>query len=300
LHTTVCKPLSLRAIELVLLCLLLSSTSGCGTRAVKSLGELAIVRGEIIKRFGEEDVDIHQNSFSDNTSIAITFINSSLNDKSQEEREKRAQETAQIVKAHHKSISQIDAIFVSFVRRITVFAVFHYSEALGTFGFDRDARSLKTSDETESPLSPTARYSEPENQTEVSLGGLQLEGVAGDGLTLVPHFKLAGDAIKKQSASPEAVGFDFASYGTKSKFPGLTRVRLIADEKVLFAEDGQFSTSRTRNDQVSEFLYLTVPYSTFRKMVAGNEVRIVLGDHDYKLERLQVFALRNMTAYVRN
>lgn len=299
MHTTVCKPRFSLALELVLLCLLLSSTSGCGTKVVKSLGELAIVRSEIIKKFGEEDVDIRQNSFPDSTSISIAFINSSLNDKPHEEREKRAQETAQIVKAHYKSISQINAIFVTFVRRTTRFAVFQYSEALGTFGFDRTARTLKPSDETESPLNPIARYSASQNQTEVSLGGIQLEGIAGDGVTLVPHFKLAGDANKKQSASPKAVGFDFASYGSKPRFPGLTRVKFIADEKVVFEEEGQFSTSRTRNDQVSEFLYTTMPYSTFRHLVSGNEIRIVLGDHNYKLEHLQLIALQNMTSYIR-
>lgn len=56
---------------------------GCGTAKElgKTLGELAVVRAELIKKFGEQDVNIRVNTFQNQTSISVAYVNSPLNQK---------------------------------------------------------------------------------------------------------------------------------------------------------------------------------------------------------------------------
>ena len=93
--------------------LLISSLLVCGCSTAKdlgkTLGELATVRAELIKKFGEQDVNVRANTFQNHTSISVVYVNSPLNQKTTEERAKRAQETAEVVRAAGR-VAGIDAI----------------------------------------------------------------------------------------------------------------------------------------------------------------------------------------------
>lgn len=284
---------------LILLCLLAWFAQGCGTKLGKTFSGLAGLQAEIVKKFGEEGVHVQENNFDASTFLVVTFINSSLNDKTEGLRAQRAKETAEIVKTRYSQISKIDQIWVNFVRQRTAFIVFHFSEGLASYGFDRDAKALRI-EKSRSPveaLSPGARYSPTQNQSEVSVS-LQLEGVEGAGVTMIPHFTVAGDANQKPSAPPETVTFDIAAYSPTRKFTHETKLTIVADNKTVFEKEVSFSSSRMADGQFGEFLYLTIPYQTFREICKGKEVTIAAGSESYTLKHEQLIAMRNMNAFV--
>lgn len=285
---------------LVMVCLI---ASGCdqAKQVGKTLGSLAQVRGEIIKKFGEDGVDVRLNSAAGNTTISITFINSALNNKAGAEREKRAQETAEIVKTQYSEIKSVTHILVYFMRAQTKFLVFHWNVVFDFHAFDNEAKPIDNRREVEpsEPLGASVVYSATKNQTDVSVGGLQLEGVAGNGLTMLPRFTVPGDTSKATPRAPANVTLDFASFAEKQSFPGVTKIELIGDDKIVFQTEGQFSTSRSNDGLVSEFLYLTIPYSKFQKLVASKEFSLKLGEKKYDLTDEQLQAVRSMTTYVK-
>ena len=286
------------------LALLLSSllAAGCAP-VVKSLGELSRLHAAIVKEYGEEDVGVNLNN---NTSLTITFINSPLNAKDTEERAKRAEQTAAFVKQHYPSINEIDEILVRFIRTETRYIVVHYSQSLGVFAFDKNAQPIgrypdgRRAGIPDNSLRPIARYSAQENQTNVMIASLQLEGNVNQGMAVSPHFIVPGDAtgVRRSSSLPNSVSFDFASYSEKSLFPGEPKISAIADGKVVFETSAQFSTSKSPDGLFSEVLYLQVPYPAFRRMTAGKKLTLMLGDREYELTTEQLKALRAMKEYV--
>ena len=290
-------------LSLVLVCLFANSCDQA-KQVGKTLGSLAQVRGEIIKKFGEDGVDVRVNSAGGDTTISITFINSVLNNKPDAEREKRAQETAEIVKTQYPEIKSVKQILVFFMRAQTKFLVFHWNVVFDFHAFDNEAKRLDTRPEVEpiepiEPLRSSVVYSPTKHQTDVSVEGLQLEGVAGYGLTMLPRFTVPGDTSKATPRAPANVTLDFASFAQKQSFPGVTKIELIGDDKIVFQTEGQFSTSRSNDGLVSEFLYLTIPYSKFQKLVASKEFSLKMGEKKYDLTDEQLQAVRSMTTYVK-
>lgn len=94
---------------------------GCSTAKDlgKTLGDLAMIRAELIKKFSEADVNLRVNTFQNRTSISVIYVNSPLNQKTTEERARRAQETAEIVRQLYPSIKNISEIWVGFMRVTT-------------------------------------------------------------------------------------------------------------------------------------------------------------------------------------
>ena len=94
---------------------------GCGTAKDlgKTLGELTVVRTELIKKFGEQDVDVRVNNFQHRTNFLVIYVNSPLNQKTAGERTKRSQETAEIVRGNYPSIKNVDEILVGFMNVTT-------------------------------------------------------------------------------------------------------------------------------------------------------------------------------------
>src|SRR5215210_676123 len=134
---------------------------GCSTAKElgKTMGDLAKVRAELIKKFGDQDVNLRVNTFQNQTTISVIYVNSRLNQKATEERAKRAQETAEIVRQHYSSIKNGSEIWVGFMRVTTRLVVFHWSEMLEARGFDNEARALR--DPSTAPLDsnqPVVRY----------------------------------------------------------------------------------------------------------------------------------------------
>jgi predicted small secreted protein len=275
---------------------------GCNTAKDlgKTLGDLATVRTELIKKFGEQDINLRANTFQNQTNISVVYVNSPLNQKRAEERAKRAQETAEIVRQRYPSIKNVSEIWVGFMRVTTRFVVFHWSEMLEAHGFDNEARALR--DPGTAPLDPNqpiVRYLAGQNKTDISSNGIQLEGTPEKGVFVVPHFLVAGDVNKARPKPPDEVSLDFAAFSEKPKFPNLTKIVFLSDEKIVYQTEGQFSTSKIADDMYSEFLYLKIPIAAFLKISSGSIVKIRLNKYEYTLTESQLLQIQQMSDYLR-
>ena len=268
----------------------------------RTLTDLGQVRAQIIKRFGEEDVNVHVNTFQGETTISVHFINSPLNTGREEDRTRRAQETADLVKQYYPSIKRVSAIWVAFARVTSRFVVFHWTEVLDVHGYDNEARPL--SDRNNAPLlsdpsKPNVRYTSNLNTTEISASGIQLEGSPENGVTMFTHFSVLGDANRLTPKPPKDVGLDFASYSTQPRFPNVTKIVFITDDHISHETEGQFSTSKLADGTFTEFLYLKVPAAAFIKITDGTSVKIKLANHEYRLSEIQVLQLQRMSDYIK-
>jgi hypothetical protein len=284
--------------RIFLAAVLLSSlfATGCIKEVAKTLGEIQTVHAELTKKFGD-DVYVNVNENGKSMIVTVSFINSALNEKPQEERFKRAAEAATVVKTHYKRIDKVNAIWVGFVRRKTRMLVFHHTEGLNFYPFDKEAKWIQPPpSETTNPgvvLGTTANYSANDNYSSVFANGIQLEGVPGkDGVTLLPNFKTTGDVNVKKGKPPKSVQFDFASYASTPRFEQTEPIVFIADGKSVLQTKGTFHG----ND--AQFCYLPVPYSAFRKMIAAKAVIIKVGAKVYALTPRQMGALQQMGDYV--
>lgn len=275
--------------------------SGCRTAKDlgKSLGELALVRAELIKKFGEQDVNVRVDTFQDLTRISVVYVNSLLNQKTAEERAKRAQETAEIVRQNYPSIKNVSEIWVGFMRVTTRLVVFHWNEMIDVVGFDNEARALRDHGEAPvDPSQPSVNYLERQNKTDIS-GNIQLEGTPEKGVTVLPHFSVAGNVNKTTPKAPDEVSLDFAAFSDKPKFPNITKIVFLVDNKVVYQTEGQFSTSKIAADMYSEFLYLKMPSAAFLKIASGNSVKIRLSEHEYTLTESNILQIQRMSDYLR-
>jgi len=287
------------------LCIVLTScllVYGCSTAKDlgKTLGNLATVRAELIKKYGEQDVNLRVNTFQNRTTLSVVYVNSPLNQKSTEERAERAQETAEIVKQQYPSIKNVGEIWVGFMRAKTRLVIFHWSEMLEAYGFDNEARALR--DRGIAPLDPSqpeVRYSASQNKTEISSSGIQLEGTTEKGVILVSHFSVAGNINKITPKPPDEVSLDFAAFSEKPKFPNITKLVFLSDNKIVYQTEGQFSTSKIAGETYTEFLYLKVPAAVFREISSGNTVTIKLNTHEYKLTESQHLQIQRMSDYLK-
>jgi hypothetical protein len=275
--------------------------AGSCKQVVQSLSDIAKLHAAIVKEYGEKDVFVNLHN---GTSLAITFINSPLNAKDTEERAKRAQQTALFVRQHFPSINQIHGIWVAFVRQETRFIVIHYATSLDVFAFDKDAQPLRpprehpASDNSDTGSRPYANYSPTLKQTEVKVRSLQLEGDLNYGLLVIPHYTVPGDVTGvKSSVLPRSVVFDFASYSEKSLFPGEPRITFLTDGKVVFDTAAQFSTSKGSDEKFFESLALEIPYAKFRRMIAGKNLILRIGDREYQFTDEQLQALQALNEY---
>ena len=275
---------------------------GCSTAkdVGKTLGDLAKVRAELIKKFGEEDVNLRANTFQNRTSISVTYVNSPLNQKTPGDRAKRAQETADIVKQHHPSIKNISEIWIGFMRVKTRLVVFNYSEMIDMYPFDNKAQALRDPGSAPTdPSQPAVRYLANQNKTEISGSNILLEGTPENGVTFIPHFSVAGDVNKFTPKPPNEVLLDFAAYSEKPKFPNVTKIVFLSDNNVAYQTEGQFSTSKIAADMYSEFLYLKAPTAAFLKITSGKTITIKLNEHEYTLRERHVLQMQRMSDYLK-
>ena len=286
-------------------------TAGCAKvkEGSKTLSSLAKVRSELIKTFADNNIDVNLNSIPGHSSISINFVNSPLNERTVEERDIRAQQTVEIVKSRFGDIKSLNEIHVMFSREITYFVLFHSRRPVDFYSFDNDGRPIRGNVVASAPgpaiemeeqltLTPHLSYSPAQRQTEIFVDGIQLEGVADNGLTMVPHLTVEGDAHNVTPRAPAFIRFDFASFAAKPIFPGLTNIAFVGDQ-IKYQTEGQFTTSRSNDGLTSEFLYLTVPYSMFRQMSAGKALTLKLGEKNYQLTVEQLQALKKMRQYVK-
>jgi hypothetical protein len=268
----------------------------------KTLTDLSRVRAEIMKRFGEENVNVNANTFQGNTAILVHFINSPLNAKSAEVRTKRAQETAELIKQYYPSIKNVGEIWIAFARVTTRYLVFHWTEVLDVHGYDSEARPLSDRDNPPVPIDPSkpiVRYSANQNATDISSSGIQLDGSPENGVAVVPHFSVIGDVNRVTPKPPKEVSFDFASYSAQPRFPSLTRIVFITDNEISYQTEGEFSTSKLADGTFSEFLYLKVPAAAFIKITGGRTVKIKLEKHEYRLTEIQLLQMQRMSDFLK-
>lgn len=275
---------------------------GCGAAKDlgKKLGDLEMVRVEIMKKFGEQGVNIRVNAFQNRTSMSVMYVNSPLNQKPAEERAKRAQETAETVRQLYPSIKNISEIWVGFMRSTTRLVIFHWNEILETRGFDNEARPLRDPGiPAGDPSQPVVRYLASQNKTDISSAGIQLDGTAQKGVLFVPHFSVAGDVNKITAKPPDEVALDFAAFSEKPKFPNVTKIVFVSDNRIVYQTEGQFSTSKIADDMYSEFLYLKVPATVFVRISSGKIVKIRLNEHEYTLTETHLLQIQRMSDYIR-
>lgn len=267
--------------------------AGCIKEVARTLGDLIAVRNELIKKFGDE-VSVNVNQGRNRLILNVTFINSALNEKTQAERAKRAEETARIVKTSYSRIQNVNEIWVGFVTQKTQLVVFHTSRVVDFYGFDKDAKALAPPEEPDVNLQTASTYNPRDNESDIATNGLQLEGQPGkDGVTVLPHFKVTGDVRAEKSRPPKVVSFDFASYSQKPRFDQTVSIAFIGDSEVIVQTEGKFNGSN------AQFCYLTVPYPTFKRIIAANELRIKVGEKEYSLASNQLAALQKMDEYVK-
>jgi hypothetical protein len=188
------------------------------------------------------------------------------------------------------------------MRVTTSLVIFHYSEMIESFGFDNEARALRGPSPGNAPVDlsqPAVRYLERQNQTDISSSGIQLEGTPEKGVLFVPHFSVEGDVKKNRPKPPIEVGLDFAAFSAKPKFPDVTKIVFLSDDKIVYRTEGQFSTSKIADDLYSEFLYLKVPAAMFLKITSGSTVKIKLNEHEYTLTESQFHQIQGMSDYFR-
>ena len=274
-------------------------TAGCA-ETIKSYHELRAVEDALTKKFGE-DVSVDVNGGHDyGTMMMVWFINSPLNDGSAEQRMARAAEAARIVKETYRSIQKVRELWVGFLRKKTRFAVFHHNQIVAMHGFNKDASPLPGyNDDREQPtedIQVTTNYDPTNKWSDISVSGIQLEGKPGGlGVTALPYFILAGDArAGKKLPPPKIVEFNFASYAQKPTFKQTVPITFVADGKVVLETEGDFMGHET------QFCYLKIPYSAFKSMVSGKELKIKLGDKEYLLTPSQLGAMKHMTEFVKD
>ena len=292
-----------RLVLVVLVCLLLGGCSSMKDMG-RTLGNLSAVQTELIKKFGDKNVQIRVNTFRGQTDLIVTFINSPLNDKGREEHFKRAEESAFLVKSHYADIKSIHVIVVQFAAVKTALVIFNSTQMLDAFVFDNQGRPLEQPSTFSEPTSidpsaPLTRYIPTENRTDISSQGILLEGTPEKGLTMVPHFSVAGNVNGRTPQPPSEVSMDFASFAEEQKFPNVTRVSFRTNGKVSYQTEGQFTTSKLSDGLYSEYLYLKIPTKAFINITSGDQISIKLQDHTYELDNRCVLQIQRMADYLK-
>jgi hypothetical protein len=282
------------------LLLVAGSLSGCGKELIKSIGDLARLREDLIKEFHEDDVSVVvQNS----NLLVVTFINSALNDQSNLKRMERAQATADFVRGHYPSIGRIERLWVAFAASETRFLVLHFNRGIDRFLFDKKGTMVgppaeyAAHPESADDEAATANYNQSRNETNVQIARLQLAGDLNDGIALVPHFTIPGNATAADhvKALPRTVNFSFACYSSKKIFNGDPQLLIIADGKPVYSGTARNLSTQTAGG--NEFLDQEIPFPQFLEMTRAEKVTLRLAAREYPFTDGQLSSLREMASY---
>jgi len=276
--------------------------TGCGSALVKSLREVGKLRSELIAEFHENDIQV---SLGNSTQLRITFVNSALNERSAEERAKRAQETAFFITQHYAGVHRLERIWIFFATYQTRYIVVHYSKSVDMFLFDRNGARIELgygygNDPPPQPHADdqaVAVYKRLHNQTDVQIDRLQLSGNMDEGVALVPLYTVRGDITPPHqgTSTPATVNFTFASYAPKKIFQTDVLFTLIGDGKVIYNATA-LNTSKT-TEGGNEFLIQNIPFADFLEMTRARKAKLKLGGREYSLTEKQLAALRDMASY---
>lgn len=282
-----------------LLSALLLCCFGCSRDVLNSLGELAQLRNDLLKEFHEQNININLNN---TTHLAVTFLNSPLNQAEPGDRARRAQETALIIKHRYARIDQLESMTVKFMKNEMRWLVVNYTEQIDGYVFSRDAKLIgapeydpETAFKGEGDV--TVNYNPTRNESEVRIPRLQLEGDTSKGVTMSPRFKVRGDAgtAGRAIGIPSAIIFDFASFAPDKIFKVDPALKIVADGIPIFNDKAHnLSTTTTGGN---EFLVQAIPLDQFLKIAEAKTVVLTLESKEYLLNGSQLRALRDMATY---
>jgi hypothetical protein len=273
--------------------------SACSSGLIKSLGDLARLRQQLIDKYHEQDINV---SLENSRFLNIMFINSPLNGQDASGRANRAQETARFVASSYPAIHQVEYIWVGFGSYTTRLIFFHYTSSVDAFVFDKNGNNMNGLwSEEKDQRKPVARFNAARNETDVSITRLQLEGDLNHGIAMVPHFTVAGNVYDSNSklGVPSLVVVDFASYADRKIFPENATLEIRCDGVPAFSGNALLLTPQDSGSEGStaQFLEAQIPIQQFAKMGSSREVKIKLGSKAFALSPEDINALRAMSAY---
>ena len=280
-------------------------TAGCLRDVVRELAKdfanTKNLQGDLAKRFGDE-VLVSVEQAGGRIALNVTFVNSPLNDKTRGDRALRAQETANVVQFRYPDVARLNAIWVVFVRERRTLVFIDERQSVDYYGFDNKGMRMSTSTgptTSTSMLQTSTNYLKDEDETDIAVNGIQLDGTPGaKGVTVLPHFRVKGDLRSDRSEPPKTVMFDFASYSDHEEFQPNTPVAFIADGKPVIALSATFGVSKSSGN-VTEFLPVSVPYPKFREMLDAQHLSFGLGAKLYPLTPSQFDAMKQMVVFVK-
>ena len=285
----------LTVIVLTVLC-----SAGCGTKLLSELGEVSEIKNQLIKEFHEPDLQVTLNN---STGLHVTFVNSPLNERNSDERFARAQEAALFVKRRYAGIERLKYMSIGFVKSQTRMVVVEDMQEVDRFVFNNSA-SLIGAETDYNPQSAftdeddvSIVYNPKNNESEVRITRLQLEGDLNKGVMLSPHFKVRGDATTagRSAGIPSAVVFTFASFAPEKVFTSDPQLRIVADGQTIFNDKAHNQSVGV--DGGNEFLVQGVPLAQFLKMTEAKTVVLSLGGKEYLLSDKNLRSLREMASY---
>ena len=122
--------------------------TGCSQESFQSFKGLFPLRDKLVQQFDERNVRI---TIQNGNTVGVSFINSSFNNFSRQEKELKAQEVALFIKDNYDSIDNIDNIWISFVMHKKYFFLVNYTNNLATFFFDKNALGESVIDDSGAP-----------------------------------------------------------------------------------------------------------------------------------------------------
>jgi len=279
------------AFSLILLTLIFG---GCA--AMKRVGQDMELRIQLRHYFNEQHVQVDHGK----NSLYVRFVDSPLNNRGHAERLDRSRQTAQYIKAHYPAVNEVNRMLISFLASSGRLDL--NPKPVDIFGFDRTPELVF--DQTVQRSDPivyadnkhaNASYFASRDETDIGITNLQLSGTLNNGVSLVPHFTVHGNATVSggKIVTAKAVTFDFASYSPQATFGKDPPLILIGNGATIAKVTARNLSSSTR----AEFLIAEIPMPQFLQMTKAEQVTLRLGTKDYDLTPDQLAGLRDMGQY---
>jgi hypothetical protein len=276
------------------------SVSACNLHFVKSMAAAARLQQALEKRFRGESINVNVT----NASVTVGFINSPLNEKSDEDRRLRALDTALFTRDSYTEMQSINELWVVFLKQESKNIVLKTTEFVDSFGFSKNAQLLGTEPRElgpgNLPLQPQIIPYTDSNQTEVSLADMKLQTTEQDEVSLSVLYTVPGQIDKANLGKPpDTVRFRFSVFSETDHVSGETAVEFFSDDKSVFKTMGKYEDSTATDGRYLDYLAVNVSYNQFRRLTDGSKVRFELGNHAYTITEEQLGAMRKMRSYVR-
>ena len=292
------------------ICLGMACLSACSSGLFKQLSEIAKLRQELMDKYQEKEINVH---LQNDAYLTISMVNSPLNEADDAARGARAADVAKFVAKRLPSIQQLKSIWIVFVKSETRFVVFHYSRSLGAFVFNNRGESIRpgepqlttttnTTTTDNDPLSPSVKFNQARNETDISLIRIQLAGDTDHGIALVPYYTAQGDARGpgRSATAPRLVTFDFASYADRPIFSADSKLEITCDGARGFSGNAHLLKPQESGSEGSkaQFLMAEIPFDQFVKIGEAHQVQMKLNDQKYDLSPEAIAALKRMAGFV--